>query len=115
MYRLTQKARNSFLRLQGWLEQFGRFLKNNSGRLQQMFSYLAELLGLTTEPYFPETDNSQQSKSTSAQSQSDTLVTQAPLSTASATRRRPDAKMKDFLQMAQQSKAPKARTTRNVK
>lgn len=112
MFRLTQKVRNSFLRLQGWLEQFGRFLRSIFGKLQQMFSYLFQLLGLTNQSYFPQTDSAQSSKQTSAQFQSDTLASQAPPSTTITTRRRPDTKMKDFLQIAQQSKTPKAKTTK---
>ncbi len=115
MFRLTQKVRNSFLRLQGWLEQFGRFLRSIFGKLQQMFSYLFQLLGLTNQSYFSETDLAQSPNQTEAQSPSDTLASQAPPSTTITTRRRPDAKMEDFLQMARQSKTSKAKTTKNVK
>lgn len=99
MSRLTQITQNSFIRLQGWLDQFFNFLKKLFGWLNQFFSFFAKVLGFTNEV--------QSLEPTGDEAKIPAKASQDMPPTASTTRRRPDSKMADFLKMAQQTKTSK--------
>lgn len=99
---LTQLIQNSFIRIEGWLNQFFRTI---FGWLNQFFSFLGKLLGFTSPQDYLE-DQVQSLKLTEDKPDKPTKASvDAPAD--STTRRRPDAKMQDFLKMAQQAKTSK--------
>lgn len=100
MSRLTQFIQNLFIRLEGLLNQFFGTI---FGGLNQFFSFLGQLLGFTNPQDYLE-DEVQSLKRTE---EKPTKSLQDVPSTDSTTRRRPDAKMQDFLKMAQQAKTLK--------
>lgn len=104
MFRLTQGIRNFFIRLEGLLYQFSNFLKSILAKVAQFIGYVAKLLGLTDTPYFVE-DTQKNVKSTVTQLNDTPKTTQDPSTAANNIYRRPDAKMAEFLKMAQQSKS----------
>ncbi|MBC6432438.1 threonine dehydratase [Nostoc sp. HG1] len=101
MFRLTQTARNLFLRLQGL---FGVLFKSVANFFGNLFGFFANLFGLTSSDYFLESDQQQGIKQASAKEQIETNQDNTPKISAT-TRRRPNAKIDDyFLNMARDVK-----------
>lgn len=101
-FRVIQIIRNSFIRLEGFLS--GLF-SNLFGFLSRLFSVISKVLGFTTSNYFIEFDQAQDRKldQTKQLSEAEPAANSAP----ATTRRRPDAKMDYFLNLAQQTKTSK--------
>lgn len=97
MLRLTQIIQSLFIRVEGWLYQFFGLFKKLFGWLIQLFGFLGRVLGFTNEVQSLELTEDKPK-----------IPAKAPSNvppTASTTRRRPDAKMADFLKMARQVKS----------
>ena len=104
MFRLRQILQNSWIRFEGFLYRFFGFFRQFFSFLYQRFVVLLQLLGFTNSGYFLESEEVKDTKSVQTKQ-----VTQAEpdkaQSTPTATRRRPDAKMDYYLNMARPKKA----------
>ena len=104
MFRLRQILQNSWIRFEGFLYRFFGLFRQLFSFLYQRFVVLLQLLGFTNSGYFLESEEVKDTKSVQTKQ-----VTQAELdkaqSTPTATRRRPDAKMDYYLNMARLKKA----------
>lgn len=96
-FRITQIIRNAFIRLEGFLSQL---FSNLFGFLARVFGFLSKLFGFTASNYFLESDEEQGKKlDLTKPSQPET----ATANSATINRRRPDAKMDYYLNMARQT------------
>ena len=102
-FRVIQIIRNSFIRLEGFLSQL---FSNLFSFLSRLFSVISKLLGFTTPSYFIELDEDRGRKSDQTKQLSEAEPAEAN-SAPATTRRRPDAKMDYFLNLAQQTKTSK--------
>ncbi|MBW4561109.1 MAG: threonine dehydratase [Mojavia pulchra JT2-VF2] len=100
MYRLTQIIRNFLLRLEGFISVIWKNFAN-SGR--NFFGFFAKLFGLTESGYFLESDEAQTIKRAETKQKIETDRDTAP-STSTTNRRRSNAKMDYYLNMARDIK-----------
>lgn len=104
MFRLRQILDNSWIRFEGFLYRLFGFFRQIFSFLYQRFVVFRQLLGFTNSGYFLESEKVKDTKPVQTKQ-----LTQAELdkaqSTPTDTRRRPDAKMEYYLNMARPKKA----------
>ena len=106
MYRLRQILQNSWLRLEGWLYRIFGFCRQIWKQIIQFLGFLAQLLGFTSSQQFLE-DETPSLKLNRAEPELSAPAPEATPPTVSNTRRRPDASMEYYRQLAQQTKTTK--------
>jgi hypothetical protein len=99
MFRLTQIIQNLYLRLEGF---FSVILRSVANAVKNFFGFFANLFGLRESGYFLEADDAQTLKQAETKQQIESPqvnATQTP-----ATKRRANAKMDYYLNMARDLK-----------
>lgn len=97
----TQKVRNGLIRITGWGYQIAGIFRGAWAAFLRLLGFLGRLLGFSTTGYVLESDEARHLKSAEPDDRLDAESVQ-PASTA--TRRRPNADMDYFLNMARQTK-----------
>lgn len=98
MFRLTQILRNSFIRFEGFITILWQFFAN---LLRNFFGFFARIFGLNSSSYYLESDQAQSTKPTATQQPSTTVEDSSPETSATA-RRRPNATMDYYRNMARE-------------
>lgn len=104
MFRLRQILQNSWIRFEGFVYRFFGLFRQIFSFLYQRFVVLLQLLGFTKSGYFLESEQVKDVKPVQTK-QLTQVEPDKNQSTPTATRRRPDAKMEYYLNMARPKKA----------
>ena len=99
MFRLTQIMRNFYLRLEGF---FSVILRSVANFFKNFFGFFANLFGFSESGYFLENDDAQTLKRSETQQKIEPQQDTAPQTPAS--KRRTNAKMDYYLNMARDLK-----------
>lgn len=104
MFRLRQILQNSWIRFEGFLYRFFGFFRQIFSFLYQRLVVVLQSLGFTNSGYFLESEEVKEIKPVQTKQPTEAEPDKAQ-STPTDTRRRPDAKMDYYLNMARPKKA----------